>query len=129
MLKSKIQVLIVDDQEVVRRSLAVFLRAFDDFMLIGEATNGLEAVQLCASLQPHVILMDLTMPEMDGITATRIISETYPQIHVIVLTSFSEQRMAESALAAGADRYLGKTSSIDELANAIRAVCPALSRL
>jgi DNA-binding NarL/FixJ family response regulator len=118
-----IRVLIVDDHDVVRRGLIVFLRAFDDFILAGQARNGYEAVQLCATLDPQVVLMDVMMPEMDGITATRLIKETYPHIPVIVLTNFGDSRNIQTALAAGAARCVGKDASIDELAGAIHEVC------
>src|SRR5437660_11779020 len=85
---SRIRVLVVDDNEVVRRGLAMFLRAFDDLELVGEAANGDEAVHQCESVHPDVVLMDLKMPGVDGVEATRIIRKRFPHIHLIVLTSF-----------------------------------------
>ncbi len=116
-----IRVILVDDHEMVRRGLAVFLQAFDDLQLIGEAANGVEALRLCAELQPDVVLMDLVMPEMDGIDTTRAIRQQFPDTQVIALTSFKEDAMVGKALQAGAVGYLFKDVSIDELANAIRA--------
>lgn len=116
-----INVMIVDDHTTVRRGLAVFLRVFDDLRLVGEAANGLEAIDLCAEIHPHVILMDLVMPEMDGIEATRTICHHWPGIQIIGLTSFGEESLAEQALQAGAVKCLRKDMSIDELANVIRS--------
>jgi len=118
-----IRVLIVDDYEMVRSGLATFLEAFDDLELVGEAANGTEAVRLCATVRPNVILMDLVMPEMDGIAATRAIRQAYPAVQVIALTSFGDQDLVQRALQAGAVSYLFKNASIDVLANAIRTAC------
>lgn len=117
----RIKIVIVDDHSVVRSGLGAFLQVFDDFELVGEASNGREAIAACASKQPDVILMDLVMPEMDGAQATREIRERYPDIQVIVLTSFKEENLIESALQAGAIGYLLKNVSADELAAAIRS--------
>lgn len=119
--QSIIRVLLVDDHDMVRRGLAVFLLAYDDLVLVGEASNGAEALEKCAELQPDVVLMDLMMPVMDGITAIRLIRERYPAIQVIALTSFSEEKLVETALQAGAIGYLFKNASVDDLASAIRA--------
>ena len=116
-----IRVLIVDDNDSTRSGLAVFLEAFDDLKLVGQATNGLAALQLCGQIQPDVVLMDLVMPEMDGIAATRAIRQSFPHIQVVVLTGFGNQELATGALRAGAAAFLLKNTSIDELANAIRA--------
>lgn len=120
--QTPIRILLVDDHDMVRRGLAVFLLAYDDLVLVGEATNGAEALEKCAELQPDVVLMDLMMPVMDGITAIRLIRERYPKTQVIALTSFSEEKLVETALQAGAIGYLFKNVSVDELAAAIRAV-------
>jgi NarL family two-component system response regulator LiaR len=116
-----IRVMIVDDHDMVRSGLGVFLEAFDDLELVGEAADGEEALRLCAEVQPHVVLMDLVMPEMDGIAATRAIRQAYPTVQVIALTSFNDQDLVQGALQAGAVGYLLKNASIDELAAAIRA--------
>jgi NarL family two-component system response regulator LiaR len=115
-----IRVMIVDDHDMVRKGLAVFLEAFDDLKLVGEAANGKEAVRLCAEVQPHVVLMDLVMPEMDGIAATRAICQACPDVKVIMLTSFGDEDLMQRALQAGAVGYLLKNASIDEIAIAIR---------
>jgi NarL family two-component system response regulator LiaR len=116
-----IRVMLVDDHLMVRRGLATFLKVFDDLELAGEAANGLAAVQLCARLQPDVVLMDMVMPEMDGATATRLIRQQCPAVQVLALTSFKEEKLIQNALQAGAIGYLLKNVSADELAQAIRA--------
>lgn len=117
----KIRVLIVDDHQVVRQGFAVFLRAFPDLEFVGEAVNGLEAVELAGKLQPHVILMDMIMPRMNGIDATRAIRDAYPAVRVIALTSFNDNKqLVQDALNAGATGYLFKDVSIADLAKAIR---------
>lgn len=121
MNNSRIKVLIADDHSVVRSGLGAFLQVFDDFKLVGEAANGKEAIAACAARQPDVVLMDLVMPEMDGARATKEIREKYPNIQVIVLTSFKEENLIEDALQAGAIGYLLKNVSADELATAIRS--------
>jgi len=124
-----IRVMIVDDHDMVRSGLAVFLEAFDDLELAGEATTGAEAIQQCHRVQPHVILMDLVMPEMDGVAATRAIRREYPGIQVIALTSFDDRDLVQGALKAGAIGYLLKNTPIDELASAIRAAHAGKSTL
>lgn len=116
-----IRVMLVDDHAVVRSGLATFLMVCDDMELVGEASSGEQALEMCARLNPDVVLMDLVMPGMDGATATRKIREVCPQIQVLVLTSFKEQELVHGALHAGAIGYLLKDISADELANAIRA--------
>ena len=116
-----IRVMIVDDHMMVRRGLATFLKVFDDLELSGEAENGEVAIQLCARVQPDVILMDMVMPIMDGAAATRVIRQQFPQVQVIALTSFKEGDLVKNALDAGAIGYLLKDVSADELARAIRA--------
>ena len=118
---NRIQVLIVDDHAVVRSGLGTFLKVCPDMELVAEASDGNEAVQMVGLHQPQVVLMDLKMPGMDGISATREIHKKYPQIKVIALTSFSEQTMIQGALQAGAVGYLQKNATATELANAIRS--------
>ena len=115
-----IRVMIVDDHAVVRSGLGAFLLAYDDLELVAEAAGGAEAVRLCATAQPDVVLMDLIMPEMDGATATRAIRDAYPSAQVIALTSFKEEDLVQRALQAGAIGYLLKNVTGDELARAIR---------
>jgi len=124
-----IQVMLVDDHNVVRSGLATFLRAYEDLELVGEAKNGLEAVNLCHQKKPDVILMDLMMPEMDGIAATRAILADYPDIKIIAMTSFEEEELVHGVLAAGAISYLLKNVSADELSKAIRAAVSGRSTL
>jgi NarL family two-component system response regulator LiaR len=116
-----IRVMLVDDHTMVRWGLATFLMVFNDFKLVGEAENGRTAVQLCAEVLPDVVLMDMAMPDMDGVTATRLIHQQFPQVGVIALTSFKEGRLIRDALEAGAIGYLLKDVSAEELAQAIRA--------
>ena len=116
-----IRVLIVDDHAMVRKGLATFLRIKPDLELVGEASDGEEALRLCEQAQPDVVLMDLVMPKMDGTAATQAIRERWPQIQVIALTSFQERKLVREALQAGAISYLLKNVSVDELAEAIRA--------
>jgi NarL family two-component system response regulator LiaR len=116
-----IRVMLVDDHAMVRRGLATFLKVFDDFELAGEAPDGQAAVQLCAKLQPDVVLMDMVMPDMDGATATRLIRQQFPSVQVLALTSFKEENLVQGALQAGAIGYLLKDVTADELARAIRA--------
>lgn len=115
-----IRVMIVDDHTMVRRGIATFLKGNPDMRVVGEAQNGREAIESCEQLQPDVILMDLTMPEMDGVAATRIIKQKWPQVQVIALTSFPEKGMVQDAFQAGALSYLLKNVSGDDLAAAIR---------
>lgn len=116
-----IRVLIVDDHSMVRTGLATFIQIKPDLELVGEARDGQQALHMCERFQPDVVLMDLIMPNMDGITATRAISERWPQTQVIVLTSFQENQLVQDAVQAGAISYLLKDVSSDELATAIRA--------
>ncbi len=125
----KIRVMLVDDHNVVRSGLATFLRAFDDLELVGEARNGLEALQLYHLKQPDVILMDLVMPEMDGIAATRSILEDCPGMKIIAMTSFEEEELVQGVLSAGAISYLLKNVTADELAKAIRDAVSGKSTL
>ncbi|MFN2219926.1 MAG: response regulator, partial [Anaerolineae bacterium] len=124
-----IRVMLVDDHNVVRSGLATFLRAYDDLELVGEASNGAEAVDLCHRSKPDVVLMDLMMPEMDGIAATRAILVDHPEIKVIAMTSFEEEELVQGVLAAGAISYLLKNVTSDELAAAIRSASMGKSTL
>ena len=127
--QNRIRVMIVDDHAMVRRGLAAFLKVFDDLELSGEVASGEEAVQLAASVQPDVVLMDLVMDQMDGAVATCAIRQSHPHIRVIALTSFREEVLVQKALQAGAISYLLKNVSADELAAAIRAAHAGRSTL
>ena len=118
---ARTRVMIVDDHAMVRSGLAAFLSVADDFELVAEAENGNQAVRLCGELKPDVVLMDLVMPGMDGVQTTRAIRERFPDIQVIALTSFPEDRLVQEVLEAGALSYLLKNVGADELARAIRA--------
>jgi NarL family two-component system response regulator LiaR len=124
-----IRVMLVDDHNVVLSGLAAFLRAYEDLELVGEARNGLEAVNLCRKNMPDVILMDLMMPEMDGIAATRAILQDYPGVKIVAMTSFEEEELVQGVLAAGAISYLLKNVRADELAKAIRDAVSGRSTL
>ena len=117
----KIRVMLVDDHAVVRSGLGAFLSVMPDLELVGEAENGEEAVVRCGLLKPDVILMDLVMPGMDGVTATHLIKEKFPCVHVLALTSFQEDGLVEGAMQAGAIGYLMKNVTAGELAGAIRS--------
>jgi NarL family two-component system response regulator LiaR len=116
-----IRILVVDDHAVVRSGLRKFLMVNRDLEPVGEATDSVEAVKMTGLHRPDVILMDLMMPDMDCITATREIRQKYPPTLVIVLTSFSEAKLVQEALQAGAIGYLQKNVTASELGNAIRS--------
>ena len=126
-IQGLIKVVIVDDHAMLRKGLAVFLMSYPDLQLVGEAGNGKEGIALCAEKTPDIVLMDLMMPIMDGVAATRLIRNEFPQIEVIALTSFGEERLIKSVLEAGAISYLFKKISADDLANAIRAAHQGIS--
>ena len=115
-----IRVFIADDHNMVRKGLQTLLEEFDDLEVIGEAGDGEAALNACREHCPDVILMDMLMPRMDGITATSKIREVCPQAQVIALTSFSDEANVQAALKAGVIGYLMKNVSGDELASAIR---------
>ncbi len=116
-----IRVLIVDDHSVVRQGLQMFLAFDPDVELVGEADNGEEALHRARELQPDVILMDLLMPKMDGITAITAIRRELPDIEIIALTSVLEDASVVGAIKAGAIGYLLKDTHADELCRAIKA--------
>ncbi|MTD31613.1 response regulator transcription factor [Planomicrobium sp. YIM 101495] len=109
------RVLIADDHHVVRRGLLFFLKTQEGIEVVGEAVNGKEAVELAATLRPDIVLMDLVMPEMDGIQATKRIKEQFPEIIVLILTSFSDRDHVIPAIEAGAAGYQLKDIEPDEL--------------
>jgi two-component system, NarL family, response regulator LiaR len=116
-----IRIIVVDDHSVVRQGLKMFLGLDPDLEIIGEAENGAEAVKLAAELQPDVVLMDMLMPVMDGIEATKIIRRDMPDTEVIALTSVLEDAAVVGAIKAGAIGYLLKDTQSDELRRAIKA--------
>jgi len=116
-----IRVLLVDDHAIVRVGLRYFLDGTDDITVVGEASSGVEALALVAELQPDVVLMDLVMPVMDGITATQQLRRHFPHVRVLALTSFSTGDMVQRALEAGAVSYVMKDVLGRDLISAIRA--------
>ncbi len=124
-----IKVLVVDDHELVRHGLAMLLGGADDIDLVGLATDGAEALALVEEHHPDVVLMDLSMPGMDGVEATRRISSTYPSTAVVVLSSFSERRTVLEAIDAGAAGYLLKDGGMDDILRAVRAAAQGESPL
>lgn len=117
----QIKILIVDDHSVVRQGLRMFLGLDPEFNIVGEAINGLDAIQKVSQLKPEVVLMDLLMPELDGIEATRIIKNDFPEIEVIALTSVLEDASVSNAIQAGAIGYLLKDTEAEDLVKAIKA--------
>lgn len=124
-----IRVLIVDDHPMVRSGLQDFILAYDWLELVGEAQNGVEAVEFCANHEVDVVLMDMVMPLMDGSEATRRILALGKPVKIIILTSFHEQDLVQQALNAGATSYLLKNVTAEELAKAIQAAYGGFSIL
>jgi DNA-binding NarL/FixJ family response regulator len=116
-----IRVLLVDDHGVVRRGLRGYLELLDDIEVIGEAENGLQGVERSAELAPDVILMDIVMPQLDGIEATGRIKTAQPEVQIVALTSFIEEDKVLAALEAGASGFILKDADADDVAAAIRA--------
>lgn len=116
-----IRVLIVDDHAMVRSGLRMFLLAFDDLEMAGEAANGSDAVRLVEQLQPDVVLMDLIMPGQDGMLTTQIIKKRFPKVQVLALTSFADPSLMQEAVHVGAIGFLLKSVSAADLAAAIRS--------
>ncbi len=119
---NKITILLVDDQRLMRDGLRTLLELEDDLAVVGEAGNGDEALARYAELQPTIVLMDVRMPGMDGVEATRRLHAQWPNVKVIILTTFDEDEYIFEGLRAGALGYLLKAVSGDELADAIRRV-------
>lgn len=124
-----ITVVLVDDHAIVRRGLEQLLEAEDDIDVVGSANDGLEALEVVRATKPNVVLMDLQMPNMDGVEATRILSEELPETQVVVLTSFSDSGRIIAALDAGAVGYLLKDTEPDDLLSGIRAAAGGESPL
>ena len=128
-MSEKIKLLIVDDHAVVRKGLLGFLELTEKFEIVGEGNDGLEAVSLAQELNPDVILMDLIMPEMDGIEATRRIMLTNPNAKVLILSSFGDENNVVPALQAGAKGYVLKDISPEELEESIIQTAQGKSQL
>ncbi|MBH5319789.1 response regulator transcription factor [Paenibacillus sp. GSMTC-2017] len=116
------RILLADDHKMVRKGLQMFLSSQRDIELVGEASSGVEALEQISILSPDIILMDIRMPDMGGIDATKEITRLHPTVKVIILTSFSDQDHALPAIRAGAKGYLLKDIEPDDLAIAIRRV-------
>lgn len=129
MTTQEIRILIVDDHEVIRRGLKACIQTFQGIRLAGEASNGFEAVQACQQLQPHIILMDIVMPIMDGIAATQLIHEQQPHIEIIALTSYKDKDNVQQMLRAGASSYLLKDTSVTILEQVIHQTMVGKSTL
>src|SRR5260221_10055074 len=116
-----IKILLVDDHDMVRRGLAVFLEAFPDMVLVGEAAHGVDAIEMCDQSTPDVVLMDVLMPQMDGIEATRRIRAKYPHVQVLMLSSSKDEDLIKAGIQAGAIGYVLKNISAEDMAEAIRS--------
>ena len=119
---SKIRIMIVDDHRVIREGLGAILQTKEDIDVVGEAINGFEAIELAKKLHPDVILMDMSMPKMNGIEATREIKEMLPEIGIVALTMHDDDPTIFDLVRAGVDGYLLKDTESTEISNAIRAV-------
>lgn len=119
---SVIKLVIADDQELIRESLSIVLDMDDDMEIVGLAENGAEAIDLCQQQHPDMILMDINMPEMDGISATKIIKQRWPETKVIILTTFQEVNYVIDALAIGAEGYLLKAIHPKDLLAGIKLI-------
>lgn len=124
-----IRILIVDDHPVVRTGIHGMLAGHDEFFIVGEAVDGAEALKLVAKHQPDVVLMDLRMPNMNGTEATRRIVQTYPDTHVLILTTYDDDKDIINALDAGAIGYLLKDAPREDLYRAIRSASEGQSAL
>ena len=118
---AEIRLLLVDDHEVVRTGLRMLLESQKDMIIVGEASNGKEALELCRRLRPDVVVMDLTLPDTSGIEITRIIKQTLPEVNVVALTIHEAQEYFFEMLKAGASGYVPKRAAPEELVSAIQA--------
>jgi DNA-binding NarL/FixJ family response regulator len=123
------RVLIADDQRVVREGLATIVAAFPDTEVVGLAGDGAEAVDLVSEQRPDVVLMDLRMPRLDGVEATRTIRERHPDLAIVVLTTFADDESIVAALSAGASGYLTKDAARDDIRRALEAAVAGQSVL
>lgn len=124
-----IRLMLVDDQTLIRQGLASLLSLEDDFEIVGHASHGAEAVSLIDTLTPDIILMDIRMPVMDGVAATKAIRERFPAMKILVLTTFDEDEYIVQAMQAGASGYLLKDAPTEQLAAAIRSVNSGFTQL
>lgn len=117
-----LKVIVVDDDALIRDSLSLILDMEEDFQVTGTATNGQEALELCRRLQPDLVLMDVRMPVMDGVLGTRRIREKYPQIKIVILTTFRDEEYITEALKHGASGYILKSQPAESIVETLRAV-------
>lgn len=129
MTDSKIRLLLVDDQMIIRQGLRSLLEAKPDLEVVGEAENGQQAINQVQNLQPDIVLMDVRMPVMDGVAATRLICQQFNTTKVLVLTTFDDDYYVSQAMQLGARGYLLKDTHSDDLAAAIRAVYKGYSQM
>jgi len=129
MSETKIRLLLVDDQQIIRQGLRSLLEAKPDLEVVGEAENGQQAITQVETLHPDIVLMDVRMPVMDGVAATRLIHQQFSQIKVLVLTTFDDDEYVSQAMRVGARGYLLKDTHSDDLAAAIRAVHKGYTQL
>ena len=125
--QATVRILVVDDHDLFRAGLASLLAEQDDFDVIGQVSGGRRAVQLAAELKPDVVLMDLSMPDLDGSKATRLIAEADPDVRIVVLTVLSDETAVAAAVRAGACGYLIKDSPMSEVFSAVRAAADGTS--
>ena len=116
------KIIIVDDDPLIRESLSLTLALEADIEVLGEAPDGYAAVSLCQTLAPEIALMDIRMPNLDGIGATRLIKTQFPNIKIMMLTTFADKANIQQALAAGADGYLLKTDETSQIAGKLRTL-------
>jgi len=124
-----LRLLVVDDQPIIRRGLALMLDAEPDIEVVGQAADGQQALELAAALKPDVVVMDLQMPHLGGVAATRTLGQRHPDIRVVVLTTFFDDELVFEAVRAGAHAYLLKDAAVDDVLDTVRAVHRGESRL
>ena len=129
MTAAPLRLLVADDQPIIRRGLALMLGAEDDIMVVGQAADGQEALELARALQPDVVVMDLQMPRLGGVAATRQLAAELPRVRVVVLTTFDDDERVYEAVRAGAHAYLLKDAAEAEVLETVRAVHRGESRL
>lgn len=133
---NKIRLLLVDDHAVVRSGLRMLLETEEDLLIVGEASSGEQALELAGTLEPHVVIMDITLPDISGIEVTRLIKQAHPQMAVVALTIHEDQQYFFEMLQVGASAYVPKRAAPDDLITAIRAasrgemyIYPTLAKL
>jgi DNA-binding NarL/FixJ family response regulator len=121
-MESPIRIVVADDNEIVRKSLGLFIESNPDLDLVGEAADGYEAISICTAKQPDLIMMDINMPYLSGIDATKIIRRRYPNICILAVTSFSDNGKIKNILDAGANDFIIKDFTGDELITTINSI-------